>query len=170
MINKNDFLKEFNGHANAYSSFMVFGVTLDVLVDELNRIDPDMCVGSGDVRDDGKAIYFEICKYSPELMQNISKDLSCVGFADIGGWYGEGRFVAYENGEDYNDFTAEWEQDNPRRRYEDFAPGVDVPDEDMYFDAFVNVTDNRTGIEFGTGEGAACYDTMISWSCLVEDH
>ena len=163
MITKNDFLQEFNGHYNAYSSYTVLMTNMDKLIDVLNEIDPDMVAGSG--KADDKSISFEICKQMPNLISDITEKLNCVGFADIGGWYGAGYFVATENGTEYNDFTAEWTDDSPLKRDDD-----DVPDEEADWDAFVTITDNKTGVIFYTGEGAVDYETMQMWENLINTH
>ena len=75
MVTEKDFLTEFNGHGNAYSSYMVIDVELKDLIKVLNDIDPDMCVGSGQVSDNGRSIYFEICKELPDLICEITEKL-----------------------------------------------------------------------------------------------
>ena len=163
MITRDDFFEEFNGHGNAYSSFMVIGVSVDDLLKALNKINPDMWVGSGYVSESGRAIYFEICKELPELMGEISAELQCVGFADIGAWYGEAFFFAYNCGEDYDDFTAEWQDHQPELV-------SDVNDEEWLWNAFVTVTDNSSGETFFTGDGAIDYESLDKWRELVREH
>lgn len=175
MITKKEFLTEFNGHGNAYSSYMVIDVGLQDLIKALNEINPDMCVGSGVVSKNGKSVYFEICKELPDLIADITAKLHCKGFADIGGWYGSGYFAACYDGEEYDDYTADWMNDCPERHDYDY-PDYDYDDEDndadtdMEWDAFVVVTDNETGEVFYTGEGAVDYETMLMWEELVETH
>lgn len=164
MITKSSFLKQFNGHGNAYSSYMVIDVKLEALIRVLNEIDPDMCVGSGQISDTGRSIYFEICKELPELMADISEKLHCKGFADIAGWYGDGHFEAYADGEEFNDFTAKWDDDQP------IWLNKDAEDEESEWDAFVTVTDNQSGETFYTGEGAISYESALMWKELVETH
>ena len=168
MITKKEFLTEFNGHGNAYSSYMVIDVGLQDLIKALNEINPDMCVGSGVVSKNGKSIYFEICKELPDLIADITAKLHCKGFADIGGWYGSGYFAACYDGVEYDDFTAEWEDDNPYRRDDDCTDCDD--DDDTLWDAFVLITDNESGETFHTGEGAVDYESMLMWEDLVDNH
>ena len=168
MITKESFMEQFNGHYNAYSSYMVIDVKLDELVRVLNEINADMPVGSGQISKTGRSIYFEACKEMPDLMQNISEKLQCVGFADIGGWYGAGWFEAYENGKEYNDFTAKWEEDMPCRR--DWDTDEDLSDEEIEWDAFVEITDNKTKETFYTGEGCIDYEALQMWKELVNTH
>ena len=175
MITEKEFLTEFNGHGNAYSSYMVIDVKLPDLINALNEIDPDMCVGSGVVSENGKSISFEICKCLPDLIVDITAKLHCKGFADIGAWYGSGYFEASYDGGEFNDFTAEWEDDNPDRRDYNY-PDYDYDDEendadvDMDWDAFVLITDNESGEIFHTGEGACSYEVMQQWEDLVDTH
>ena len=171
MITKEDFLQEFNGHGNAYSSFMVINIKIDDLIKALNDIDPNMTVGSGTVSETekGSSIYFEICKRTPDLIYNITEKLKCKGFADIGGWYGDGYMVAANCGKDYDDYTAVWaDEDQPCRR--DYDVDKDLPDEEIYWDAFVEVTDKESGESFNTGEGCICYESMKYWRDIVEKH
>lgn len=160
MITKKEFLTEFNGHGNAYSSYMVIDVKLDDLINVLNEIDPDMHVGSGVVSDSGRSICFEICKQTPDLISTITSKLHCKGFADIGAWYGAGYFTSSYDGGEYNDFTAKWRDNSPDRQ----------DDDDMEWDAFVVVTDNESQETFYTGEGACDKDTMEMWKNLVDTH
>ena len=175
MITENEFLTEFNGHGNAYSSYMVIDVELSDLIKALNEINPDMCVGSGKVSETKRSIYFEVCKELPDLISDITSRLHCKGFSDIGGWYGSGYFEASFDGEEYNDFTAEWTDDSPSRRDWDY-PNYDYDDEDtdadedMLWDAFVTITDNESNETFYTGEGAIDHETLEMWEDLVDTH
>ncbi len=157
MITKEEFLLEFGGHANWYSSFMVIDVTLDDLIRVLNEIDPDMCVGSGTVSDTGRSISFEICKEDTSLIYDITRKLHCRGYSDIGGWFGEGYMEAAIDGDMSDDFKAEWTNDEPEK-------------EGTAWDAFVTVTDNESGEIFYTGEGAVDYDIMLHWKEIVDNH
>ncbi len=168
MITKEKFLTDFNGHGNAYSSYKVINASLNDLIDALNDIDADMCVGSGKI--ESNAIYFEICKELPDLIQPITEKLHCVGFADIGDWYGSGYFVAYKDGKEYDDFTAAWDENCPERRDYDYENGESLSDEEVDWDAFVTVTDNPTGVTFQTGSGAVNYEIMSGWQELVNRH
>jgi hypothetical protein len=175
MVTEKDFLMEFNGHGNAYSSYMVIDVELKDLIKVLNDIDPDMCVGSGQVSDNGRSIYFEICKELPDLICEITEKLHCRGYSDIGAWYGAGYFTASCNGEEFDDFSAEWEENMPDRRDWDYTDydydnEENDADADMLWDAFVLITDNESGETFHTGEGACDHEQMEVWEDLVMNH
>ncbi len=167
-MTEKEFMTEFNGHANAYSSYMVIDVELSELLKTLNNINPDMCVGSGVVSKRG--ISFEICKELPDLIYQITKELNCKGFADIGGWYGAGYFLAAKDGEDYDDFSAYWTDGNPERRDWEYPEPENISDEDVDWDVFLFVKDNGSGEIFYTGEGAVDYESMKMWKELVDSH
>lgn len=173
MILKEDFMTEFDGHCNAYSSYMVIGVKLKDLLKALNEINPELCVGSGRL---GKnSISFEISGELPSLINDITAKLHCKGFADIDSWYGAGYFEASYDGKEYNDYTAKWEDGSPERRDYDY-PDYDYdsedsnPDVDMDWDAFVLITDNESGENFCTGEGAIDYEQLQYWTEVVKTH
>ena len=166
MITKETFLKAFNGHGNAYSSYCVIGVTLDDLLKTLNELNSDMCVGSGQVED--KCIRFEICKESPDLIFPITEKLHCKGFADIDGWDGYSYFTACQNGKKYDDFTAGWIDESPCRRDWDYDNANELGDEEIEWDAFILVVDNESNVEFYTGEGCVDYETLNRWKALVK--
>ena len=175
MITKDSFMNDFDGHGNAYSTYMVIGVSLKDLIGALNEINPDMCVGSGKIDKRHRAITFEICKESPDLIYDITKKLNCQGYADEGAWYGTAYFMAAKNGKDFNDFKAEWRDGSPDRRdWEnpdyDYDAEFSNPDEDMLWDAFVLITDHQTGAKFYTGDGAIPYEDVDMWSELVNKH
>ena len=151
------FMKLFEGHADAYSSYMVIGVTLHKLIEVLNEIDPDMVVGSGKVSNTGKSIYFEICKETPDLIHKITSKLHCRGFADTGAWYGDAYFEASFDGKSFDGFTAKWRDGEP------------TSDEDLW-DAFVTITDNESKEVFEAGEGSCDKDAMERWKHLVDTH
>ena len=181
MITKQDFLTDFHGHGNAYSSYMVIDVKLDDLIAALNKLNPDMCVGSGRISETGRSIHFEICKESPDFIGDITYELHCIGYADMGAWYGEAYFVAYKDGAEFDDFKAEWRDDCPERRDYDYGPDDEVDedgeplseeelDQKMDWDAFVTITDNFSGEKFETGDGAISYDQLDKWKDLVNNH
>ena len=163
MTTKNDFFTEFNGHSSAYASYMVShpNVTVDDVIDVLNKINPNMCVGSGVVN--GMSISFEICEATPDLIYNITEKLcnkgftECRGFADMGAWYA--HFIAAKDGDDTDEFYAEWEDGDPTTQLRD----------DGYFDAFVKVTDPN-GITFHTGDGAIDEERLKYWQDIVNKH
>ena len=157
MITWKTFTKEFDGHANAYSSYMVIGVTLHRLIEVLNDINPDMIVGSGKVSETGKSIYFEICKEMPDLIHKITSKLHCRGFADTDAWHGDAYFEASFDGKSFDDFTAKWRDGEP------------TSDEDLW-DAFVTVIDNESKEIFEAGEGSCDKDAMERWKHLVDTH
>ena len=161
MITKKEFLNDFGGHGNTYSSYKVLTNDLDAVIAALNEINPEMCVGSGVVEEG--AIYFEICKEGPDLIYDITAKLHCVGFADMGAWYGQGCFEAAKNGKEYDGFYAEWRDDCPYDRYEE-------GEDEQNYDVFVTVVDRETKITFPTGEGAACTDALFYWTNLVNEH
>lgn len=165
-IVRESFLQEFNGHSNAYASYCVIGVQLDDLLRALNKINSNMLVGSGVVSE--KAITFEICKESPELIADITRELHCTGFADIDAWYGEGYFVAYKDGAEYDGFTAVWDDDCPRFRDEDAEE--DAEEEDALYDCFLTVTDIESGVEFSTGCGGVDSEQKAKWEAIVNSH
>lgn len=167
MIRKEEFLKEFNGHCNSYSSFMVIDVEIDDLIRVLNEIDPDMCAGSGIIS--GRSISFEICKESPDLIYDITRKLHCRGYSDIDGWYGDTYMEAAKDGEPFDDFKAEWTNGAPERRDWD-TDDTNKPDEEIDWDSFVTITDNATGETFNTGGGAVDYKTMTYWKDIVDKH
>ncbi len=171
MITEKEFLSQFNGHGNAYSSYMIIDVKLVDLIKTLNDINPDMCVGSGQISKNKRSIYFEICKELPDLIYDITGKLKCKGFADIGGWYGDGYMEASDCGKEYNDYTANWaNMDQPDRRDFDYEDPDEIDDEDIEWDAFVDVTDNESGEIFHTGEGCISYESMKMWEKIVDTH
>ncbi len=166
MVTKEEFLQEFNGHGNAYASFQVMNVSLDDLIGALNRLRPNGCFGSGKV--DDKSIYFEGCKELPdELLPELTEELHCRGFADIGSWYGEPYFIACENGYEYDDYTAEFEEGFPSPYDPDSFEEENDCDE---WDVFVTVTDNLTGATFNTGEGCVDTETKKMFEDIVSKH
>ena len=170
MITKAEFLKDCGGHDGGYSSYMVVDVSLDDLIDALNEINPDMRVGSGRVSETGRSIYFEICKETPDLIGDITAMLHCRGFADMGAWYGEAYFTAYSDGEESDDFIAEWQEGFPERRDLDHKNADELSDEDIEWDCYITVIDKVTGEKFETGDGAVSYDVMLKWRDMVENH
>lgn len=150
---------------------MVIDANIDDLVRTLNKINPAMIVGSGQMSHTGKSILFEVCGESPELIHNITRDLNCKGFSDTGSWCGNGYFKASDCGSEYHDYTAKWADWNqPDRRDYDAENPDNTPDEEMLWDAFITVIDNQSKEVFHTGEGAVSYDAMQTWQTFVNTH
>ena len=157
MITKESFLQEFNGHSNWYSKYLVLTDDIDRLIKVLNNINPLMCVGSGSVNEDEKSISFEICKESPGLIYDMTKELQVKGFADTA-WDNYYTIVA-ENGVDSEDYYAEWEAGSPYIR-----------DDDDTIDSFINLIDPKTGVTFYSGAGAVDAETFAYYKDIVAGH
>ena len=186
MITEKDFFNDFDGHNDAYSTYMLIDVKPEDIINVLNEIDPDMCVGSGVISETARSVSFEICNKSPEFIQKITEKLHCTGFADTGSWNDAPHFVAYKNGEEYNNFTAEWTDDGPSKNcYDTFDEEYDeeyetdetyeefckrIPDEDAFWDIDILITDNETGETYHCGEGLLEYDDCLYFRDLVEKH
>ena len=161
MITKESFLTEFNGHVNRYSKYLVLNTTIDAVVDVLNAIDTNMCVGSGEAIDGH--VSFEICKESPMLIYKITKKLQTIGYADTS--WDETYTVCAKNGEDFDDYTADWEPDMHYLREDDFEE-----DEEPIWDAFVIITDKSTGAIFYTGGGAVDSEVEQYYAEMIKKH
>jgi len=159
MITKETFFKEFNGHANRYSRYLVINTDVDSIIKVLNEIDPNMCVGSG-AEIDGN-VYFEICKEEPTLIYNITKKLNTRGYADTD--WNETYTICAKNGDDFDDFTAKWVPDMHYYR-------GDFDEDDDTWDAFVTITDNESGAVFETGAGAVDESVMLYYESIVDEH
>ncbi len=160
MTTLKEFMTEYNGHSNRYSSYMVVGkgITAQKVLDVLMKIDPDMAVGSGYECRTGKGyttVSWEGCKESPDLIYDVTEALKCRGYADTD--WNETYFVAAENGGDYDGYTACWEECNPEYREEDC------------WDAFMVVKD-PSGAVFNTGAGAVDTAQMIYYETIVKEH
>ncbi len=164
MLTEKEFLTEFNGHENAYASFILIDVKLNDVIDALNELRPNGCFGSGKV--DEHSVYFEGCKELPDdLLPVITAKLHCRGFSDMGSWYGDPCFAACENGYDYDDYTAVFTDNSP------YPYDADTDEDDCdEWDVFVTVTDNRSGVEFFTGEGCISTDAKEMFEDIVSKH
>lgn len=164
MVTKESFFTEFNGHSNAYSSYMLIGVTPEKVIDALNRLGYGEEVGSGVVTTEGspevQVVSFEICKALPDVIYDLTRELHCCGFADIGSWYGEEGidFVYADNGLESNDFYAE------------FDDLFEHNDGSGLWDAFIKLTAYDTGVTFCTGEGAVSTETKERLEARVNEH
>lgn len=166
MTNLEEFFTSFNGHNNSYSSYMLIGkgLTAQYVLDALMKLDPEMRVGSGyeePSKTEGYTVVrFEICKGLPELVSDITKELNCIGYADMD-WDTTYYWIS-QNGDGYDNFTAEWDEDMPYDR--------SIDGEDDLYDAFVTITDSTTGDKFKTGAGAVDKDVMDMFADLVHSH
>ena len=159
MITREKFFKEFNGHENSYSSYLVIGTTADKVIEFLNQYDENLCIGSG-VEENGN-VSFEICKELPDLIYDITKALNTIGYADMD--WDATYTVCAKNGEDFDDFTAEWVPDM-------FYYRGDFDEDDDTWDAFVIITDNQSGATFNTGAGAVDEYVMRYYEDMVNNH
>ncbi len=164
MTELKDFLMEFGGHANRYTSYMLIGKDINAqkVLDVLMELDPEMCVGSGyetaSKKEGHTVVGFEICKSTVEL-NDITKKLNCIGYADEDwdcNW-----FEASENGSSMDNFIAKWDEGMPYVREDD---GDDC------FDAFFTVTDGTTGDEFHSGAGCVDESTKAMFTGIVKLH
>lgn len=161
MITKENFLMEFNGASNSYSTYLVLNTTIDAVIDVLNKIGDidERCVGSGYERDGN--VGFEIFGETPELIHDITKELQTIGYADTD-W--DSTYTACsKNGSDFDDYTAEWEPDMHYYR-------GDFDEDDDSWDAFVIITDNTTGTQFHTGAGAVDKEIEQYYADMVAKH
>ena len=161
-LTKEMFFAPFDGHGNAYSSYMLIGVTVDEVINMFNKtnlVEYAESIGSGKYDEAGGSVSFEICKETPALIYDMTGILNCKGFADMDTWYGTPCFLAADNSKDYDDFTAKWETDNPYE-YED----------DGIWDAFFSVTDKKSGAVFHTGFGAVDEETKEHMEEIVIQH
>lgn len=155
MIERESFFREFNGHANSYSRFLVLNKTAEEVIKVLNDIDSDMTVGSGN--EENGAVYFEICKELPDVIYKITKALNTTGYADID--WNATYTVCAKNGDDFDGYTADWLQGMHYYR-----------DEDGLWDAFVDITDKETGVVFHTGAGAVDREIEQYYADMVKSH
>lgn len=155
MITKENFTTEFDGHFDRYSCYLIIGTTINDVITFLNSYNGDICIGSGE--EENGNVHFEIINDSPNLVYNITKALNTIGYADTD-WYAT-YTVCAKNGKDFNDFTAEWEED-----------GFYYRDDDDLWDAFVKITDHQSGAVFHAGAGAVDEDTMLYYKDIVKTH
>ena len=162
MIIKENFLTEFVGRANQYSSFLILNTSVDEVIRVLNQIDPDMCTGDGYI--DGNHVGFIIFKCYPELIYDITERLQTTGYADEEWEYY--KTCCARNGEYFRDYAIDWEEEGlPCRN--DYGK-EDEDDEDVSWDAFIDITDNETGAVFHSGGGAVDYETMLYYKEMVD--
>lgn len=155
MITKENFLVDFPGASKSYSNFYVIGKTVDEVIECLNKlgVDPDY-IGSGQESEHG--VEFRIFGVLPELIYDITGELHCTGFADVD--WDECYFAAAKDGDEYDDFRAEW------------VDGCPFVRDEGGFDAFCDVIDNESGARFSTGAGAVGTDTKNYFEDLVNSH
>lgn len=166
MITQETFFAEFNGHANAYSSYMLIGVTPKQVIDMLNNyhragFKPEH-VGSGCYNEATRSVSFEICKGLPDEIHAFTSALQCKGFADIDAWYGHPYCECSENGHDTDKFYAYWDEGQ--------EPYHDDPDKEDEWNAFFTLVDPDTGAEFGTGAGAVDTEIKEEFETIVNRH
>ena len=161
MITKEEFLRKIAGRANRYSSFLILNTSVDEVIRVLNQIDPDMCAGDGHV--DGNHVRFIIFKYYPELVYDITKELHTTGYADE--TWQEFVTCCARNGENFKDYSIKWADENGPSRYDPDEPGAD---EEVLWEAFIDIVDNKTGAVFHSGTGAADYDLMMYYKNMVD--
>ncbi len=159
MITKEKLLTPFNGHVNRYSKYLVLNTTVDAVIDTLNSIDPEFCIGSG--KEENGHVSFEICKESPMLIYKITKKLQTIGYADTS--WDETYTVCAKNGEDFDDYIAEWEE---HCLAEDDYDEDEVP----MWNAFVIITDKSTGATFYTGGGYVDAEIEQDYAKMVQNH
>ena len=159
MITRDSFLEDFGGHGNSYSSFMVLNTTIDEVVAVLNSIDETMNVGSG-WEHDGH-VGFEVNGALPSLIYAITAKLHTIGYADTD--WDVTYTVCARDGEDFDDYTAEWDDGLHYLRDDGF-------DEEELWDAFVLITDHETGAVFYTGAGAVDGDIERYYADMVKKH
>ena len=160
MITKEEFEMEFGGHGTAFSTFMLIDVTEDQVIDTLNAINnPEYLIGSGSVIEsepeygDHTAVRFEISGALPDFLHDLTKELHCRGFADMGSWYGDIWWeVSRDGGDDLSFVNACWEDGYPE-------PYIPWGDEEKYDATFI-IQDKESGISFVSGEGCVDKDTV----------
>lgn len=164
MLTKEEFFTKFNGHDNAYSSFKLIGVNPEQVISALNRLGYGDAAGFGAVMTEGnpaiQVVYFEVCKATPDLVYDLTRELYCCGFADIGSWYGEEGidFIYADHGLESNDFYATW--DNLEQHSED--PNL--------WGAFIKLTTYENGVTFATGEGYVSTETKDRLEAKINEH
>lgn len=161
-ITKESFLMDFNGFNCSYSSYLVLNTTVEAVIDVLNTIGIDEnYVGSG--HEANGNVGFKILKESPQLIHNITDKLQTIGYADTD--WDSTYTVCSKNGNDFDDYVAEWEPGLHYLREEDMEE-----DDEECWDAFVCITDNTTGTEFHTGAGAVDKETEEYYADMVAKH
>lgn len=159
---RDDFFVETNGIWSSYTSVMLLGVTSGQVIDALEAIDPDMEVANGYEDEDKGVVGFDVFGLFPDdIIYDLTKALHCIGYADTS-WDAHYITVA-KNGDDYDDYTADWDT-NGRGDVMHFDRG------DGYWDAFVVLTDNSTGVEFYTGAGAVDKEDEEYYANIVYSH
>ena len=170
MITKESFLRDTHGHNCRYSTYMLIGqkITIEGVIDMLNHIDVNQlsyreplgqAVANGKKvhgKDGYRAVTFTINKEMPTLIYTFTSALECIGYADTD--WDQSYFIAAQDGSDFDDFTASWQDEFPYYR------------EDDCWDAYVEVVDNTTGMLFYTGSGACEEDVRDYYEDLVNPH
>lgn len=166
VITREDFFKDFVGATSQYSSYLILNTTVDDVIKSLSKLNINPSDIRGGFELDGN-VEFKIFGEWVDIIEIISKDLKTTAFADTAWDYFD--FVAYKNGEKYNDYTTKWEDaDNgPRFRDED---GYEEDDKYATWDCHFSVTDNATGIIFYSGMGAADKEIKEQIEEIVNSH
>lgn len=157
-MTREDFFKKRN-HAVAYSKFMLIDIDENTLINEINKIDPNIIVSSGSI---GKrSITFEIDKISPVFIHTLTARLNTIGYADTS--WDNYLIVCSKNGKTYDKYTASLNPDTfYYRGYYD--------DGDDTWDAFIQIKDSVSGEIFESGAGAVDENTMLFYKNFVENH
>jgi hypothetical protein len=174
MITKESFFTEFNGHSNAYSSYMLIGVTPEQVIDMLNARGYDWDVGSGEYDEANKTVSFEICKEGPDKICDFTADLHCNGFADMGSWYGEPEFCYARNGVESDEYYAYWKDGQAPEPYSDSGAEEDALEDgeevEQLWDVDVIFVDPESGASYLFGEGALSTDIKERFEEMVNSH
>ena len=174
MITKESFFAEFNGHSNAYSSYMLIGVTPEQVIDMLNARGYDWDVGSGEYDEVNKTVSFEICKEGPDKICDFTADLHCSGFADMGSWYGEPDFCYAKNGVESDEYYAYWKDGQAPEPYSDSGADEDALEDgeevEQLWDVDVIFVDPESGASYLFGEGALSTDIKERFEEMVNSH
>lgn len=154
MITSKDFLSwAEDGCEDVVSSFLLLGVTAARVIGALNVINPCFKVFMG--RDYGGNVSFFGASIPAETIYELTRILGCTGYADS--QFDGYRTVVAKNGEDYDNYTAEWVPDGHYK-------------EDDSWICELYLIDNETGARFYTGYGYVSDEVNQYYTDIVNNH
>lgn len=164
-MTKEGFTKPMTGASGSYSNYCLCNTNMDDVIKMLELFGySDENVING-YEQDG-AVYFTLWGELPDMIYSFTTRLQTHGYADID--WERTYTICADKGTDSDDFTAEWVDENaPVLREWD---GWSKDDEDAEYDAFITITDNKTGAIFSTGAGAISGHILEEYRKMVENH
>ena len=164
-MNKEDFTAE-TGHNNSYAQYMLIGkdLSIDKVINMLEGLYDDdelSNISQGKIVNEHNGytmISFDKHKGVVDDLAVMTSKLKCSGYAELP-WDDYYSLFNAENGEwgKGEGFSVEWDKDMPCE-HEDYD--ADVKDDDKEYDAFIMITDTKSGIKFQSGRGAVSSEEL----------